>query len=890
MTKKLTLGLSILTLLNISINIKSFLNKKIVEPNNVAYAASYDSNYQDEPYYYKVKETHLGLNVSNALDYYRGDSVKVGIIDSGINYYHEEFLNNGNSIVQNNSKYFTYSNSKWVYYSPFVHGSNGISKLNDTFGHGSNVAATIAAQINGVGGYGIAPNVELYVYKVTNSSNGYEFGAIQSALLDAIDMKLDIINMSFQSYESEVSYNGSSMSASSGCSSVLSSYLTKAYNAGITLVAAAGNYNTSKPSYPASNSHVISVASCEYSNGVYSKAAYSNYGSNIDIAAPGSVYVANSGSTNSYKSTKGTSFSAPLITGALALYKQKNPDATPDEMEQALYDHCISVDNNTNNWAGHGVLDVASLLDIKEISIINKPSLISVNQPVKFESDSNKEVIWSLSDPTFGTFDSNGNLIPLKHGKVKVIVTIKGTAISDEIEIEILPEIIGLKANKESYSLSVDSEETISLSYLFNDGTTKPVDLTNVLFESNNENICSIDSNGTIKGLSAGSTKIYVLDAYDNELYIDVTVTNKVVNVDSVSFDISNKEMYVNDSFFLAYSILPSDATNKNVIWSSLDENIAIVENGLITAKNVGFTTILVTTVDGNKSAKCEIIVKNKEAPKYKWELVTSIDQLYDLDQIVIVSNTNNVAAGPLNGKYLTKCGDVTFSDDKTYLASLPSNALNFEIIKSGDKYAIKNIGDNSYLNSTEDKNISFVNDITYCWSISISNGDATISNGYGKILYNSGSPRFTTYASNTSKTMLLPQIYRYVMDENEWSTYFINNLGCDSSGKIPPNKEGWVNSSKKYLGLSLTTQSNIKNAINDENGSIVNKASYIYDFVLNKYGTSNYSNFMNKTINNKSISILENEQINLVPILIISSIIIFSSISFIYVYKKREH
>lgn len=891
MTEKLILGFSILTLLNASINIKSFLNRKIVEPDNVAYAASYDSNYEDEPYYSKVKETHLGLNVSNSLDYYRGDSVKVGIIDSGINYYHEDFLNNGKSIVQNDSKYFDYQNSSWVYYSPSSHGNTGISKINDTFGHGSNVAATIAAQINGVGGYGIAPNIELYVYKVTNSSNGYEFGAIQSALLDAINMKLDIVNMSFQSYESKVSYNGSSMSASSNCSTVLSYYLNQAYNAGITLVAAAGNYNTSIPSYPASNSHVISVASCEYSNGVYSKAAYSNYGSKIDIAAPGSVYVATSGNNNAYKSTKGTSFSAPLVTGALALYKQKHPTATPAEMEQALYDNCITVSDNTNNWAGHGILDVSSLLDIDSISIVDVPSFISINHETKFSTNTNKEIVWSLSDPSYGTIDSLGNFAPLKSGKVKVIATVKGTTIFDEIEINILPEVVGLKCDKENITLQVDGEDDVSVNYLFKDGTTYPLDLNKVIFSVDNESICSIDSNGRIKGLKKGTTSIAVIDEeflYDAS--INVTVTDKVVSVSSISLNITNKELYVGEPFSLMYTILPTDASNKDVVWSSLDENIAIVENGLVTAKNVGSTTILATTVDGNKSAKCEIVVKSKEAVKYKWELVNSIDQLYDLDQIVIVSNTKNAVAGPISGKYLTKCDSVEFSSDMTYITSLPSTALNFEIIKNGDKYAIKNIDGNSYLNSTAVKNISFVNDATYCWSISISNGDATISNDNGKILYNVGSPRFTTYTSNTSSTMLLPQIYRYVMDENEWSTYFIDNLSCDSSGKMPPKKDGWDNSTKKYLGLPSSTQSIIKNAINDENGNIVNKASYIYDFVLNKYGTSNYSNFMNKMINNKSISILENEHIDFIPILIISSIIIFSSISFIYIYKKREH
>ena len=107
--------------------------------------------------------------------------------------------------------------------------------------------------------------------------------------MDAKTLGLDIINMSFQSYENAVTYNGSTMGASSGCSTILSYYLNQAYNAGITLVGAAGNYNTSEPSYPGSNDHVINVGSLN-STGT-GKAGFSNYGSTIDLVAPGYVYI-----------------------------------------------------------------------------------------------------------------------------------------------------------------------------------------------------------------------------------------------------------------------------------------------------------------------------------------------------------------------------------------------------------------------------------------------------------------------------------------------------------------------------------------------------------------------------------------------------------------------
>ena len=395
----------------------------------VAYAASYASDVTNEPKYSTQNSTTFQyLNLGSTLESYRGDSVKVGIIDSGINYDHEDFMVSGSTKVEGSSKYYKYQSSSWVYYGASSH---GYSYIDDTLGHGTNVAATVAAAVNSVGGLGLAPNVELYVYKVTNASNGYEFGAIQNALMDAVTLDLDVINMSFQSYEHAVSYNGSSMAASSGCSSILTYYLNQAYNAGITLVGAAGNYNTAEPSYPGSNNHVINVGSLN-STGT-GKAGFSNYGSTIDLVAPGYVYVADEASNTAYTNTQGTSFSAPLVTAAIALYKQKYPTATPSQIESALYASCDSIDSGStySNWAGNGSLNVAKFLQTDA----STPTISSINiSPSTLNLDLNgsttgnltatvigtnnppQGVTWSSSNPSVATVSSTGEVTALKTG------------------------------------------------------------------------------------------------------------------------------------------------------------------------------------------------------------------------------------------------------------------------------------------------------------------------------------------------------------------------------------------------------------------------------------------------------------------------------------------
>lgn len=414
-------------------------DKELAPEGMVAYAASYSSDPTSEPQYStQNNKTFQYLNLGDTLSQYRGDSVKVGIIDSGINYDHEDFMVSGSTRVKGDSKYYAYQSSSWVYYKASQH---GYSYIDDTLGHGTNVAATVAAAINGVGGLGLAPNVELYVYKVTNSSNGYEFGAIQNALMDAKTLGLDVINMSFQSYEHEVTYGSSTMPASSGCSTILSYYLNQAYNAGITLVGAAGNYNTDEPSYPGSNNHVINVGSLNQTG--TDKAGFSNYGSTIDLVAPGYVHVADKGTNTSYKDTSGTSFSAPLVTAAIALYKQQNPSATPAQIESALYASCDPIDDSGSiytNWAGNGALNVAKFLGLDgkegptEI-IINNPEVVdeelelevgdtfdldwTVNGTGTFSSDVN---IYLFDDNGTLSVDENGHIVALKEGSDYVVI------------------------------------------------------------------------------------------------------------------------------------------------------------------------------------------------------------------------------------------------------------------------------------------------------------------------------------------------------------------------------------------------------------------------------------------------------------------------------------
>ena len=142
------------------------------------------------------------------------------------------------------------------------------------------------------------------------------------------------------------------------------------------------------------------------------------------------------------------------------------------------------------------------------------------------------------------------------------------------------------------------------------------------------------------------------------------------------------------------------------------------------------------------------------------WKLVTNDSTLAAGDQLIIVSTSNNVAAGAISSSIMAKV-DVTITDN--VISSLPSDVVVLTLGGSAGAWTLAN-ADGQLLGATAVKKVAWGSGTT-TWSISISNNSATIQNGtssYGRFLYNVGSTRFTTYTSNISTSMLLPEIYRY--------------------------------------------------------------------------------------------------------------------------------
>lgn len=131
-----------------------------------------------------------------------------------------------------------------------------------------------------------------------------------------------------------------------------------------------------------------------------------------------------------------------------------------------------------------------------------------------------------------------------------------------------------------------------------------------VLWSSNNSSVASV-KDGIVTAIKVG---IATITAKSNDggktATCTVTVEAKTIPVTGVTLDKTSYEMTEGDEITLTATVNPENATNKNVSWSSSNAAVASVDNGKVTALKAGTTIITVKTEDGNKTATCEVTVR----------------------------------------------------------------------------------------------------------------------------------------------------------------------------------------------------------------------------------------------------------------------------------------
>lgn len=163
------------------------------------------------------------------------------------------------------------------------------------------------------------------------------------------------------------------------------------------------------------------------------------------------------------------------------------------------------------------------------------------------------------------------------------------------------PTITDIKLSIDNTTIQKGSTNVIKITITPQDAVEE------IVWETSNENIVSVD-NGNITGLTSGTATI-TAKTLDGRLSdsIDITVYSKVTNI---ILDKQNVTLLKGNKIKVLANILPEDATNKEIIWSSEDESIASVTNGVITANEVGSTNIIAKAKNEDIKVVCKVTVK----------------------------------------------------------------------------------------------------------------------------------------------------------------------------------------------------------------------------------------------------------------------------------------
>ena len=243
----------------------------------------------------------------------------------------------------------------------------------------------------------------------------------------------------------------------------------------------------------------------------------------------------------------------------------------------------------------------------------------------------NKAVKWISSAPDVASVDQTGKITALKPGITTITVETEDGGYTATCNVTVIDSSIvsvtGVKLSATVAELTIGNSKQLTAAISPTNATNK-----GVTWSSSNTNVASVSSSGVVVAKGEGTATITVKTddgGYTTACTIRVSKPSpSVVAVTGVKLSAIGIELPVGGSKRLSATITPSNATNKDVTWSSDNTSVAAVNaSGLITAKGEGTATVTVRTGDGGYTATCKITVVPVTAPE-KVEISVSADSL----------------------------------------------------------------------------------------------------------------------------------------------------------------------------------------------------------------------------------------------------------------------
>ena len=382
------------------------------------------------------------------------------------------------------------------------------------------------------------------------------------------------------------------------------------------------------------------------------------------------------------------------------------------------------------------------------------------------------------------------------------------------------------------------------------------------------------------------------------------------ISATGVSLNKTSTSIAKGSSETLTATVSPSEATNKNVTWSSSVPSVATVSSsGVVTAVSAGTTVITVTTEDGGFTATCTVTVTNASTGSTYYEKQTSVSNILDGQYVICANVSGTYYPMPLattGTNQIASSTAITVSENRITEANATNYIVN--LVVSGTTVNIKN-SSTTYIGSNASKQIVSNATTAFDWTLEAgANGSFRL--GYTSsdsklrcLAYRASYTRFADYAQSNvtsgSTDYFDIELFKYTQGSGGYTVDnfvedFLTGIVCDSTGATAPtfaSGYSWSVLKTKYNLLTAAEQNELKNYTANANGNDEAKCVAKYDYIVSKYGTANYENFMSRTIasqsNNLGRRIVSNDAMLLLVVMSVLGTMTFAGW---FIHKKKQY
>lgn len=281
-------------------------------------------------------------------------------------------------------------------------------------------------------------------------------------------------------------------------------------------------------------------------------------------------------------------------------------------------------------------------ISIEKSVVIGKNDTKKLNCELLPLNETNGKVAWTSDDNNVATVDENGVVSGISIGNCKITVSSMDGGYTAQCDVSVVQPVESITVSPKSLTIKVGETATTSANIL----PLNAIDKT-ISWHSESDLIAGVNNDGLITGISAGEVKIFATSNYNPKIsdYCVVTILQPVTGI---MLDRSEVEIIEDESKQLIATVLPENATNKSVNWTSSDISVAMVSlDGTVYALKAGQATIMATTVDGGLVALCKVTVKAKTIQTSNIELSSNsesiaVGETLQLNAIISPDNASN--------------------------------------------------------------------------------------------------------------------------------------------------------------------------------------------------------------------------------------------------------